>query len=249
MNERIDNSASTGKTELELSKEKLFKNLVLIISGESGTGKSTLGKKISELLNIKSVDVGDQIRKKTEKQTGKAPVGFADRDLSVDIEFDKVTAEIIKNSINGEPIILVARMGPWVAKKEEVKAEETEQPFPRVVTVNLYASKETKIERIRIRERAKNPKITDEEIDQKTASGNIKNQKNWHEAHPDLVGDPLDPKAMYREKPIFNIIINTDGLNAEEVLLETIRLLKESNYLTKEENIVIENQLNFSPTH
>lgn len=220
--------------EFETAKEILIPNFnILIISGDSGTGKSTLGRGLAKLLGIKIADVGDLIREETKKQTGTSPVGFADRDVSVDTQFDTATAKIVRNAASSEPQVLVARMGPWVAKKEEVAAREAGEDFPIVVSINLSASPEAKKERIRIRERVKHPEMSDEEIDQKTQSGNDKNQKNWHEAHPDLEGDPLDPQAKYQGEYIFTFAINTDNLDADEVLQKAIKLLRETRYLVK----------------
>jgi len=230
----IGGTVESGKIEFEAAKEILIPNFdVCFLSGESGAGKSTYGKKLAEKLGIRIRDIGDEIRNKTTEQTGEVSVGFAARKIDVDIEFDKLIVDIIRNSIIEGPIILVARMGPWIAKKEEAIARENYLFFPNVVSINFSASPKVKRDRIRIRERIKHPEMTIHQIDCRTFLGNKKNQENWHLAHPDLVGNPLDPLAQYDGRDIYNIKVNNDGLDANQNYLKTNEELIKENYLLK----------------
>ncbi len=141
--------------EAEVSEKKHYELdfYLITISGRSGTGKTTLGKFLSERYEIPFIKVGDEFfRKKTESETGNVPLGFMERGLNHDKWVDEKQKELIKEAIlNNKPIILEGRLAGFLANEVLRSMKATPTQRDRVVRVQTTAHNDTRFERIRKR--------------------------------------------------------------------------------------------------
>lgn len=218
-------------SERPLSKERLIPLFaVLNISGLPGTGKSTAAEILGERLKIAVLDVGQKIREESESKTGEKAIGFVERDISVDKRFDERTAEIIRHANTTRPLIITARLAPWITRVEE----EGRKDFPPVINILLTAKAGVRHRRILRREKEGHPELKLKDIAQATRERERKDQEFFHEAHPELQGDPLDEGAKYKGRPIYDCVISTDNRSIEEVADEIIECLLAGSLVIKE---------------
>lgn len=226
--------------ERPLSKERLISHFaVLNISGLPGTGKTTVAEILGESLGIGVLDVGQKIREESESITGEKAIGFVERDISVDQRFDEETARTIRTATLEKPLIITARLAPWITRVEEEKAEkeaekEGKKDFPPVVNILLTAKAGIRHRRILRRERKSHPELKLKDITQATREREKKDQEFFHEAHPELKGNPLDENADYKGRQIYDWVISTDNRSIEEVADEIIECLLAGGLVVRE---------------
>lgn len=217
------------------SKERLILLFaVLNISGLPGTGKTSVAETLGQRLGIEVIDVGQQIRDESEAQTGEKAVGFVTRATTVDQRFDKQTAEIIRNAKTEKPVIITARLAPWIARREEEKSELQGTSFPPIINIVLIANNGIRYQRILEREKVAHPELTLDDVSRETLDRMQRDQEFFHEAHPELEGDPLAEGANYKGRLIYDCVISTDNRSVEEVADEIIGCLLEDGLVVKE---------------
>lgn len=212
---------------------------VLNFCGLPGTGKSTAIEESEQLLGIKGIDVGQDMRDLDEIVTGEKTLEYIRRDVSIDREFDERTARIIRNASPENPVIINSRLGPSITMYERAKAEEEGKSFPIIINILFWAKKRTRYGRILDRERTRHPEmnLTLQDIESREKDRTPKDKTQWKKVHPEwkgrLKGDLLSPKATFDGKPIYDIVIDTDKTDQEHVPLVIISYLVERGLLTR----------------
>lgn len=172
----------------------LYKNIA--ISGEIGTGTTTLSALLSEELNWQHLNTGEYFRKWHKEnnldleETKKIP---PELDRKVDMDFQ----ELMKK---GEGIVFEARLAGWLAKD-----------LNQVFKILLLCDFNTAMERVSKREGKGIEEVKAE---------NSKRSKALLEKFKELYGveNYLDPKY-------FDLVIDTTNLNQEQVLEKVIACL------------------------
>lgn len=173
-----------------------YKNIA--ISGEIGTGTTTLASSLSEILNWKHLNTGEYFRQWHKEHnidledTKKIP---QDLDRKVDMDFQKLMRE-------GEGIVFEARLAGWLA-----------EDFGEVLKILLVCDFNTAMRRVSKREEKGIEEVKEE---------NSRRSQALLEKFKDLYGvkNYLDPQY-------FDLVIDTTNLNQQQVLelvLEKLRL-------------------------
>jgi cytidylate kinase len=87
------------------------KGITITVSGQSGSGKTTIAKAIAKALKLRYVNVGDIFRKLAKKKKIKLEEFAKIRSSRVDIEADEKTLELAKKG----NVVLNGRLTGWVA--------------------------------------------------------------------------------------------------------------------------------------
>lgn len=87
------------------------KKITITVSGESGTGKTTVSESIAKSLKLKHVSIGDMFRHVAKKRKLKLEDFSAKRIKGFDREVDERTLELAKKG----NIVLNGRLTGWVA--------------------------------------------------------------------------------------------------------------------------------------
>lgn len=171
-----------------------YKNIA--ISGEIGTGTTTLSTKLSKELDWNHLNTGEYFRRWHQEHninledTKKIPPNL---DRKVDMDFQKLMRE-------GEGIVFEARLSGWLAKD-----------YRDVLKVLLICDFNSAMERVSKRE---GKGIEEVKIE------NSKRSKALLEKFKDLYGieNYLDPKY-------FDLVIDTTNLNQDQVLESVLEKL------------------------
>ncbi len=116
--------------------------MLITISGQSGSGKSTAAKLLSERLDIPTIDIGTIFREMAEKR-GMSVIEFGryvEAHPKIDRELD---AAMMRHAKRSKDLILQGRLAGWMSKREGVPA----------VRIWLAASAKVRAERTARRER------------------------------------------------------------------------------------------------
>lgn len=198
-------SAKRRVRELPQFKENWQVNFgVLTISGESGTGKTTLAEILSLIYGIsgdRNIKIGQIIRNITDNKSE----GFMERSIETDIMVDDAQRKIMREADSKSPLILEARLAAIIGKEEKEKS-----PQLPIVSVLLTASPIIAAERIKSR-KSDLPERNETTITQTLEERAKKDLEHWKLLHPNL-NNPYDPEY-------FNLIIDTDFMSPEEVFI------------------------------
>ncbi len=174
-----------------------FKYKNIAISGDIGTGKSTLGKLLAEKLGWNYLSAGAYFREWHEanniklEETEKIP---EKTDLEVDSSFQKQME-------TKENIIFESRLAGWLAQK-----------FPKVLRVLCVTDFEVAMQRVAKREGVTAKEATD--FSKKRSDAIAEKFKRIYD-----IDDFLDPKY-------FNLVIDTTNTLPEQALEKVLDKLK-----------------------
>ncbi len=174
----------------------------ITISGESGTGKTTLAEFFGEIYHIpeeRNIKIGQLMRKAQEKLEEE---GYIDRPISLDKNVDDLQKQIIKHATLDNPFVLEGRRSG-----EFVHEEKQNNPELPVIAVQLIAS----LEKIRERVKKRNSHLSDQEIDQLLSNRAQLDHSQWAESSAKPIDEinPYDPKN-------FDLIVDTNDMDVNQ---------------------------------
>ena len=173
----------------------MTKPSVITISGDPGSGTTTIGQLLSKELNIKMVYVGAIFRElaglydMTLSEFGK----YAENNPDIDHELDTRQVEIAKKG----NVILEGRLSGWMMKKSKIRA------FKVLLTADL----DTRVSRVMGRENKSFEQVK-EEI--------LKREACEHERYTDFYD------ANYQDQSYYDLIIDTSELTPDEIVKKII---------------------------
>lgn len=227
--------------EQNRSKEILVPHFkVLTISGYSGTGKTVACERLAKRLGMTYVKVGETFRQKIKATRGHDVIGHTQRTTDEDLELDRLTAAVIwdpdgyleSQQIHGSNgVIIEGRLAGFVATDEMLQAEKNDmtETFPKVVRITMKARRKTRYERIHKRESEKDPSLTLQKVANDTRLRDRGNLRAWRRAHRPKLDtiNPLAENAVYKGRPLYDIVADTEGKSVEKVVDEIIETLVE----------------------
>lgn len=204
----------------------------LTINGRAGTGKSSLASDLSRDLNMQVYDIGSIFRRWDRIFGQKSQViNYAERTTEVDKKLDEMVKRRMIRAINsGTPVIIVSRMGGWLAKELE------NEGFPNSPRINLTAPNEVAAKRVYEREKKKNPalSLTEDQIEIALRRRNREDYKALKRAHPELTSNPMDHGLKDSNgNKVYNMVVNTTRRTVTQTKEELYRKLKEQGFLKK----------------
>ncbi len=172
----------------------------ITISGESGSGKTTVGEMLAKNLNYNFYSGGYFFRKKAEEY--KMDIiefsTYAERHREIDLEEDKLITDFIKNHDN---IVIESRLCGYLSHKESIDSYR----------IFLYAEEDTRINRLLGRD------------DGASKENIIKRERSELRRYMTFYG--ID----YRNYQYYNLIIKTDNLSIENVLSSIMFSIKKKS--------------------
>lgn len=174
--------------------------MIITISGESGSGKTTVGNLISNYLNYKFFSGGYFFREKA-KEYNMDLINFskyAEKHPEIDKEEDDMLLNFIKSNDN---IVVESRLSGYLSYKNNIKAYK----------IYLFASPN---------ERSKRLKSRDNNVNK---SDIIKRSRSELKRYMVFYG--ID----YRDFSYYDLIINTDKYNPEEISKIITNRIKSKN--------------------
>lgn len=175
--------------------------MIITISGEAGSGKSTVTKIISKILDLKVYCTGD-IQRKIANQMRISIVELGElekKDKSIDNKVDLETQKLGKTQ---DDFI----MDSWLAAKF----------IPHAIKIFLFADIDERAKR-RIKQTRKEENFTDfDEAKKAMQRREDTNQKRWIEFYD----------FDYKNKNNYDIIIDTTNISAQEVAKQIIEKIK-----------------------
>lgn len=164
-----------------------FKNIA--ISGDIGTGKTTLAENLANKMGWKHLNAGDYFRKWHEDK--EIPLAESEKvPEEVDRAFDKDFQEKMKTSAM---TIFESRLAGWLARD-----------FPEVFRILCITNFDVAMARV-----AKRDGISIEEASEKSRERSLALEEKFNTLYG--VSDYLNPKY-------FNLIVDTTNLSSEETL-------------------------------
>lgn len=108
---RIEQSARERYEKILVEGWKLKKGWLIVVSGESGSGKGTLVEGMEELYGVRKENFGgDTIR--TQMGRTRGTIGFVDRDPEVDRKMDQAQLDFMVNYLpTDEAVVIESRLG------------------------------------------------------------------------------------------------------------------------------------------
>jgi len=166
--------------------------MIITISGESGSGKSTVAKALGQRLNLPAIDVGSLFREMAAEH-GMDVIAFgsyAQSHPEIDHELDRKMIALCRRQKN---LILQGRLAGWMTKRDSLKA----------CRIWIGATAETRAKRVAGRE-----KIPFERAYADTCRRDEDNRNRYRQTY----GLDLNDLSIY------DTVIQTDNLTIEEVV-------------------------------
>ncbi len=177
--------------------------MIITISGLHGTGKSTIGKKIAEIFNLRYYSTGDAFRElaKEQNMSLKEFTEFAEKNPEIDIMLDKKINNI---AIMGN-IIIDSQLSAYILKDNAN------------FKILLHCPLETRVKRMSNRDETNYKEKIDETL-----------RREWSEARrfKKLYNIDLQDEKIIRK--LYNIIIDTENLSIEEIIEKIVAEIKKS---------------------
>lgn len=175
-----------------------YKNIA--ISGDIGTGKSTLARLLSEKLNWKYISAGNYFRDwyKSQGMDVSKVYGIPEE------EDRKMEADFQKDMLEKEDTVFESRLAGWLARD-----------YPETLKVLCVVSPEEAFKRVANRDSVS--EVEAKSLSEKRAKDLVDKFNNLYG-----VSDFLDPKY-------FDLIIDTTDLSPEEVLKKVLDKLNTNN--------------------
>lgn len=128
--------------------------MIITISGESGSGKTTVGKLLASSLNYKFFSGGYFFRKKAEEYNMDLIdfSNYAEHHPEIDKEEDRMIVEFMQHN---DDIILESRLSGYMAYKNNINAIKIYLNTDLATRVDRLASRDKGIDRAGIMTRAK----------------------------------------------------------------------------------------------
>ncbi len=175
--------------------------MIIAISGKAGSGKSTVAKEVAKKLGLKHYSVGDLMRKLAKEK--KMPLNelsrLAEKDKSIDMELDKKTIGLRA----ADNFVIDGRLTAYFLPYADLK-------------VFLDCDDKVRAERIlkdkRSDEKGKSLKDLVKKIRQREQSERKRYSKLY--------------KIDYRDKTLYNLMIDTTNLSIKEVVDEIMNSAK-----------------------
>ena len=196
------------------TKSATEKKIVVCISGMAGTGKSTLAKKLAQKYKLKYYSGGDALKGlATEEGYNSAKRGWWESPEGLkflakrekDLRFDKAVDDKLLEYAREGNVLLDSWTMPWL--------------LPTGYKIWLMASLEKRAERI-----VKRDKITLKKAFQVLEEKEARTKAIYKKLYGFALGEDFKP---------FDLILDTDNLNAEEVL-RVLSMVMENAVLTCE---------------
>ncbi len=172
----------------------------ITISGESGSGKTTIGQMLAKNLNYNFYSGGYFFRKKAEEYNMDIIEfsTYAEKHREIDLEEDRMIIDFIKNHDN---IVIESRLCGYLSHRENIDSYK----------IFLYAEEDTRIKRLLDR-------------DKDTSRENIiKRERSEIRRYMTFYG--ID----YRNYLYYDLIIKTDILSTKNILSSIISSLKKKS--------------------
>ena len=168
---------------------------VITLSGEPGTGKTTIAKLLSEKIKLRLVTVGETFREIAKEYNMSLSdfSSFAKANPDIDSELD---LRQLKQAQGGN-VILDSRLSAWVVKNDNLNA------FKVLLTADL----DTRVRRIMGREGKKYDQVKHEILER---------EKSELERYKILYS------ANYLDKSLYDLIIDTSNLTPDEIVQKII---------------------------
>lgn len=229
----------------------------LTISGPAGTGKTTVGRILSHLLNKPYHKVGADIREEHRQQTGEEIVGAVPRAGQRDKAADEQTAWLIRE---GTGWIIEGHLAGVIAHEQQDKhtvrvfltTQDPSEAFRRVQRRQnaVIEEKNRRAEAENERRRRFNellqhsdargqyylpieippiPKLTLKQVIRDTKERQRANRALWSKIYPER--DNLNPYD--RDCPVYNLVIDTDTMSAEQVADYLVKWLIKKVYVKR----------------
>ena len=174
--------------------------MIITISGESGSGKTTVGKLLSNLMNYKFISGGYFFREKA-KEYNMDLINFskyAEKHQEIDHEEDTMLLNFIKSNDN---IVIESRLSGYLSYKNNINAYK----------IYLFVSENERINRLKLR---------DKNIDK---SDIIRRGRSELKRYIIFYG------INYKDFSYYDLIINTDKYKPEGISEIIIKRLKDKN--------------------
>ncbi len=177
---------------------------VITISGNPGSGKSTVAKLLEEKLNIKYIYSGMIFRElaKEYKMSLEEFGKYCEEHKNIDVELDNRQLEILKNG----NVILEGRLAGWLAYKNKIPAFK----------VSIIADLDIRVKRVVNREKG-DIKKRKKEIIEREKSESTRYKKYYN----------IDLK----DNSIYDLVIDSGDKTPEEIVDVILKKMKEKHFL------------------
>lgn len=186
----------------------------IVVSGAKGTGKTTILKLLNTGYGLPLVNVGSDVRKKFEEETGTHFGDARERDPSLDVQVDLAQCDLFRKATSKNPFACDSNLGPFFAKNME-KSGLLQAP---IINILLYTDPpEIATHRSAKREAEKKGTTIDEELTTEERRRQ-KDWTQWRDLYKPLQGIDLHkPGATDRDRrPFYDLEINTAAQSKEE---------------------------------
>lgn len=174
---------------------------IITVSGRIASGSTTLGKKIAEVLNWRSMEGGDIFWEAVRKKMNLSPKDTALRPDEEDVLFEKKQKEILEND---QHLVLESKLAGFVAQKLNgifkilVICEDAEGMDQTQIRIDRLVNRE-------------NIPVADAKVEV------LEREKNDIEKWSRLYANG-DPNWNYWDRKYYDLVINTFSHNEEESL-------------------------------
>ena len=177
---------------------------VITISGNPGSGKSTVAKLLEEKLNIKYIYSGMIFRElaKEYKMSLEEFGKYCEEHKNIDVELDNRQLEILKKG----DVILEGRLAGWLAYKNKIPAFK----------VSIIADLDIRVKRVVNREKG-DIKKRKKEIIERERSESARYKKYYN----------IDLK----DNSIYDLVIDSGDKTPEEIVDVILKKMKEKHFL------------------
>lgn len=224
----LDTQTHPETTKIPEQYDVLFGGLT--ISGQSGTGKTSLSENLQHVLNVPQFfNTGELFRELIDEERGEEVIGYQDRMVTLDKKLDTKQRQLLLSATPEHPLILEGRLAGIITNQLRQEAVRNDTQAPNIVTILLTAKSEIRYKRILQRQKLKDSSLSLTKVRKLTHDREKQDRKQWGLLHPELKKiDPFNPSNRLPDgEPMYDLIIDTNNKNSEEVLEEVLRRLEE----------------------
>lgn len=210
---------------------RLREDVIITISGLSGTGKTTVGKMLALLYSVPFEKIGERQRKKIQKETGQQVIGSAERTTEEDMDLDEITRKHVKK---GGAIIIEGRLAGIVAKAERNNIIAQGGEAPTIFAIIFKAKDKKRFPRIHDRLIGEKPTLADdalftvEFVAAQTLGREEEDRKHWRESHPEFGrANPFNNKTIRHFEKVYDKVADANNKVIDTALLIHFALVEQ----------------------